>query len=35
MIANGTKYGRLVVGFGFDCEKDNGKKYSGQIVKIQ
>lgn len=34
MIANGTKYGRLIVGFGFDCEKDNGNKYSGQIVKI-
>lgn len=29
-----TKNGTVKVGYGFECEKNNGKKYSGQIVKV-
>ncbi len=29
-----TKFGTVQVGYGFECEKNNGKKYSGQIVKV-
>jgi hypothetical protein len=29
-----TKFGSVKVGFGFECEKNNGKTYAGQIVKV-
>jgi hypothetical protein len=29
-----TKFGSVKVGFGFDCEKNNGKRYAGEIVKV-
>jgi len=29
-----TKFGSVQVGFGFECEKNNGKQYAGEIVKV-
>jgi hypothetical protein len=29
-----TKFGSVKVGFGFECEKNNGKTYAGEIVKV-
>ena len=29
-----TKFGSVKVGYGFECEKNNGKKYAGEIVKV-
>ena len=29
-----TKFGSVKVGFGFECEKNNGKRYAGEIVKV-
>jgi hypothetical protein len=28
------KFGSVQVGFGFECEKNNGKTYAGEIVKV-
>jgi hypothetical protein len=28
------KFGTVQVGYGFECEKNNGNTYSGEIVKI-
>jgi hypothetical protein len=29
-----TKFGTVQVGFGFECEKNDGKQYAGHIVKV-
>jgi hypothetical protein len=29
-----SKFGTVQVGYDFECEKNNGKKYAGQIVKV-
>jgi len=29
-----SKFGSVQVGYGFECEKKNGKCYAGQIVKV-
>lgn len=28
------KFGPIRIGYGFECEKHNGKKYGGNIVKV-
>jgi hypothetical protein len=28
------KFGTVQIGFGFECEKNNGKTYAGEIVKV-
>ena len=29
-----SKFGSVQVGFDFECEKNNGKRYAGEIVKV-
>lgn len=29
-----TRFGSVQVGYGFECEKNNGKTYAGEIVKV-
>jgi hypothetical protein len=29
-----TKFGSVQVGYGFECEKNDGKQYAGHIVKV-
>jgi hypothetical protein len=29
-----SKFGTVQVGYDFECEKNNGKRYAGQIVKV-
>jgi len=29
-----SKFGTVKVGFDFECEKHNGKRYAGEIVKV-
>jgi hypothetical protein len=29
-----SKFGTVQVGYGFECLKNNGKRYAGEIVKV-
>jgi hypothetical protein len=29
-----SKFGTVQVGYDFECEKNNGKRYAGEIVKV-
>ena len=29
-----SRVGSVQVGYGFECEKHNGKKYAGEIVRV-
>lgn len=29
-----SKFGTVYVGYDFECEKNNGKRYAGEIVKV-